>query len=324
MTSIAVDVAGASMGGARRFLDEFDNYLSQSFRQPPLVIGRGSSITPRHLLARELKSRGVRCKIAINNVSFVAGRRKIVLLRNALHFLGADEADELRHLLAPRVRVETQVVREMARRADLLVVPTHSMRERVIHHLPSAEGRIEVRLHPLSPPTSNSPAVGRTSGYILCPILDAPFKRLGALIAPLLEALETNDWAIGTNLVLTCTNEELAKMGLFAHDRVIGVGRVSHAEVGSLIRDATALVYPTKIESFGYPLAEARLAGKPVIGNDSTLSREVAGEFLMAYTSSGDVGLAVYRALTGKFVPELFNPFDPKAYFDWLLEQAQE
>ena len=45
-----------------------------------------------------------------------------------------------------------------------------------------------------------------------------------------------------------------------------------------------AIYFPTDLESFGYPLAEARVSGQPVIARDTALNREIAGPALCRYT----------------------------------------
>ena len=44
------------------------------------------------------------------------------------------------------------------------------------------------------------------------------------------------------------------------------------------------IYFPTEIESFGYPLAEARVHGQPVIAPDTEQNREIAGAALFGFT----------------------------------------
>ena len=45
-----------------------------------------------------------------------------------------------------------------------------------------------------------------------------------------------------------------------------------------------AIYFPTGLESFGCPLAEARVNGLPVIARDTPQNREIAGPALCGYT----------------------------------------
>ena len=81
-----------------------------------------------------------------------------------------------------------------------------------------------------------------------------------------------------------------------------------------------AIYFPTGLESFGYPLAEARVSGLPVIARDTALNREIAGPALYGYTQGDPDSLrhAVKVALTADVAPDP-GPFDPEQYFGWLL-----
>ena len=81
-----------------------------------------------------------------------------------------------------------------------------------------------------------------------------------------------------------------------------------------------AIYFPTGLESFGYPLAEARVSGQPVIARDTAQNREIAGPALCGYTLGDPDSLrrAVEVALTADVAPDP-GPFDPDQYFGWLL-----
>ncbi len=309
------------MGGALRFLDELDAYLAAYPSGDIRLIGRGAAIGSTHMARRELVQPSADRRIALNNVSFVRGGQKVVLLRNALHFLAPHELLNLGSMVTRRLGIETKIVRALAGRADVIVVPSQSMFDRVLRQLPIIEARLVVRHHPLSRVVSAAPAGSVLDGqrYVLCPVLDAPFKRLGPLLRPIVAALEHNGLAADTRLAVTFSDPELSAMGLHGHPKIVGLGRLGPTEARILIEGAQALVYPTNIESFGYPLAEARLAAKPVIAHDTVLTREVAGRFLMPYAVEADLAGAVDSALRVELLPDVDNPFDPVSYFDWLF-----
>ena len=74
------------------------------------------------------------------------------------------------------------------------------------------------------------------------------------------------------------------------------------------------------MKSFGFPLAEARVNGVPVIARDTPQNREIAGAALCGYTlGDGDsLRQATEAALNARITPDP-EPFDPDAYFDWML-----
>ncbi|ETA02944.1 hypothetical protein ThrDRAFT_00983 [Frankia casuarinae] len=322
---ILVDCAGARMGGALRFLTELDGYLSFRPGLQVHLVGRDRRIGPGWLARRERPGRYARA-IALNNVGFLATRgERWVLLRNVLHFLPAEEARRLPGGLPDGVARTARLVRLFARRADVVVVPTTTMADRVLTILPSLSARLVVRPHPLSP--DPTPPQARTPGRFLCPVLFAPFKPMGHLLRMVDAAATRLQEEIGAHLAITvtATDREAHEHGL-SHCRTLRfVGRLTPAELRAHQRDAGALLQPTTMESFGYPLAEARLAGIPVIARDTSHNREVAGPVLVPYSreSADDLAVALRTALTFTPRPETGNPFDPTRYFDWLLDAGE-
>lgn len=81
---------------------------------------------------------------------------------------------------------------------------------------------------------------------------------------------------------------------------------------------------PPGLESFGFPLAEARVNGQPVIAQDTEQNREIAGPALCAFTIGDADSLrhATELALKGGNTPDT-EPFDPDSYFNWLLGSPQ-
>jgi glycosyltransferase involved in cell wall biosynthesis len=63
----------------------------------------------------------------------------------------------------------------------------------------------------------------------------------------------------------------------------------SDDDLGELYRQALALVYPSEMEGFGLPVAEAMACGCPVIASDLPSIREFAGEHPL-YIDPGDSG----------------------------------
>ena len=104
------------------------------------------------------------------------------------------------------------------------------------------------------------------------------------------------------------------------HPRVELVGRLPYSELREMWARSRAIYFPTDLESFGYPLAEARVSGQPVIARDTALNREIAGPALCRYTFGDPESLrqAVHAALTADVAPDP-GPFDPDRYFGWML-----
>jgi glycosyltransferase involved in cell wall biosynthesis len=322
---VTVDVAGAAIGGAARYAAELRSYLERSERRDVRVIGAARHVEPSWLLRREAARPGARRRVALNNVTFVTpGGERWTLLGNALHFVSEAEAAQLDPALRARMRRDAAVVRLTARRADTIVVPCSAMAERVAAHLPGARHRLVVRPHPVS---AGSVSVGSVSAgparaaaqepVILCPVLLASYKRMDERLAELLGAVARHgDRSIRVRV--TATAAELPS--LVGHPTVELVGRLSELEMRDLWGRCRAIYFPTGVESFGYPLAEARVRGLPIIARDTAQNREIAGTALRGFRPGDEASLtaAVGAALTATVVPDP-RPFDPDSYFQWLL-----
>src|ERR1022692_2239078 len=186
--TVTVDIAGAQMGGAVRFSVELHDYLRRTGRQDIHVIGAARCVDPAWLVRRERARPNRGRRVALNNVSFVTpGGERWALLRNALHFLTEDELPRLDPSLRAAATRDASVVRLAARRADVLVVPSTAMADRVTRILPRARSRITVRPHPVS--ADAVPRLPRDPA-ILCPVLFAPYKRMAQRLTELLAAME--------------------------------------------------------------------------------------------------------------------------------------
>jgi len=322
---VVVDCAGALMGGGSRFLGELDGYLAARGATTAEVrlVGRGRRIAPGWLVRRERLGPHRRA-VAPNNVSFVTARgERWVLLRNLLHFLTPEETARIPGGLPGHVARTAVVARAAARRADVVVVPSSEMAQRVCDALPRLSERIIVRAHPLSVPAA-VPAADREPHRLLCPVLFSRFKDMGQLLRLADAAADrlAADSGVAVNIVVTATEREAAAEGLTETRRLRFVGRLSAAELAEQQRRCRALLYPTRLESFGYPLAEARLAGLPVVALDSDRNREVAGPVLVPYQreEAGAVAAAMHEAFAATPGREATNPFDPDRYFRWLLD----
>ena len=318
--TVTVDIAGAQMGGAARYVTELLSYLARTERQDVRVIGGARHVGPTWLLRREISAARAARRVAVNNVSFVVpGGQRWTLLRNALHFLTGSEASHLDPTLRAAASREAAVVRLATRRADVLVVPSSAMAERVTRILPEASSRVVVRPHPVS--ADSVPRLPRDPA-ILCPVLFAPYKRMDERLAELLDAVTCYpDPAVRVRV--TARPADLP-VSLASDPRIELIGPVDQQALREVWARSRAIYFPTGLESFGYPLAEARVSGQPVIARDTAQNREIAGPALCGFTpgDAGSLRRAAMLALTTQVRPDP-APFDPDRYFAWLLGPAR-
>ena len=314
--AVTVDAAGAQMGGAARYLDELRGYLARTGREDVEIIGSLRRVGPGWLLHRELSSRARSRRVALNNVGFVTpGGQRWTLLRNALHFLTEGEKARLDPALRARVRREAVVVHLAARRSDVIVAPSTAMTERIATIRPDLSGRVVVRPHPVS--VASTPRLPGDP-VILCPVLFAPYKQMAQRLTELLIAV--GDLADPSVRVRVTAHAAEVPAAVACHPQVELVGRLPYSELREMQVRSRAVYFPTGLESFGYPLAEARVSGQPAIARDTAQNREIAGPALCGYTPGDPDSLrrAVEVALTADVAPDP-GPFDPDRYFGWLL-----
>ena len=237
------------------------------------------------------------------------------LQRNALYFLTKGEEGRLDPARRAKARREAAMVHLAARRSDVIVAPCTAMAERIATVRPELSSRVIIRLHPVSvarrPTEPDNPV-------ILCPVLFASYKEMPRRLTELLAAVE--DLADPSVRVQVTAHAAELPAAVARHPQVELVGRISHGELEKLQQHSHAIYFPTGLESFGYPLAEARASGQPVIAQDTDQNREIAGPALRGYTRGDPDSLrsAVKAALAAQVAPDP-GPFDPDRYFDWLL-----
>jgi hypothetical protein len=314
--TVTVDVAGGPMGGAARFRVELYNYLERTGRRDVGVIGTERRLDPTWLVRRELVGHGRFRRVALNNVGFVTpGGERWTLLGNALHFLTESEISNLDPSLYPVAKRKASIVRMAARRSDVLIAPCSAMAERVAHILPDIKNRLVVRMHPVSA----SVVTRRNSDrIILCPIIFELYKHMSARLSEWLTA--TQGYIDPSVKMLVTASPAEVPISLAQSPRLDFIGRIGHAELSRIWSRSRAIYFPTGLESFGFPLAEARVNGQPVIARDTEQNREIAGPALYGFTPGNPDSLreATERALTANVVPQP-GPFDPVAYFNWML-----
>jgi len=312
---VIVDAAGGQLGGAARFRFELLGYLDRTGRADVQVIGSQRQVSPGWLVRREMVGGKNGRRVALNNMGFFTrGGQRWTLLRNALDFLTEAEEAALRPP-SLRTMARRDAVRLAAHRSDVLVVPSTAMAERVVAIAPGLRRRIAVRAHPVS---ADPPSRRPRENAIICPVVFKPYKPMAERLGALLQTVgELGDDSV--RVLVTAARDELPE-ALAGHPRVELIGRLPHARLREWRARSLAVFFPTDLESFGYPLAEARVSGQPVIACDTEQNREVAGAALCGYSPDDPASLrrAVELALTTRVAPDP-APFDPDRYFDWLL-----
>jgi len=311
-----VDVAGGPIGGAARFRLELYRFLERGTRDDVQVIGAKRRVSPSWLLRRELARPANTRRVALNNISFIApGCERWTLLGNALHFLTDTEIAALDPSLRVVAQRQAAIVRLAARRSDVLVVPCSAMAERVAQVLPSVSRRLVVRLHPVS--AHKIPETPREQ-IILCPVIFEPYKHMVEQLSALVIAVE--GYIDPSVKILVTASPAEVPLSLAQNQRLNFVGQLNLDALSELWARCCAIYFPSGLESFGYPLAEARANGLAAIARDTAQNREIAGQALCGFIPGDGASLrdATILALKEGVIPDP-SPFDADAYFNWML-----
>jgi glycosyltransferase involved in cell wall biosynthesis len=191
--------------------------------------------------------------------------------------------------LTPRgVAWHRRMAERVAARAAAVVVPTRAVAEALRGHLDLA--RVEVIGEGVSGDLvvpADAPARAHRlglpdDGFLLTLATLEPRKGLDVLIRALAQG--------GGDLPLLVVGQpgwggvdpaELARAEGLPTERVRVLGRLSDADLATVLDRATVLVMPSRAEGFGLPVLEAMAAGTPVVCSADAALVEVGGEAVL-------------------------------------------
>ena len=95
--------------------------------------------------------------------------------------------------------------------------------------------------------------------------------------------------------------DAIGRLAVSTRERVVRLGPVDEATKHWLLRQATALAYPSLDEGFGFPIVEAQSAGTPVVARRVGAVAEIAGDGALLVDDGGPAALAdaLGQVLTG-------------------------
>lgn len=180
--------------------------------------------------------------------------------------------------LTPRgVRWHRAMIGRAARRADTLVVPTAAVAAELGAYV-TARAAVRVVGHGVTALPAPAP-VQLPDRYVLAVGTLEPRKGIEVLIAAMAELA---DPAVPLLLAGQPGWGELDPVRLarehgLPEGRVRVLGRLSDAELATVLQRASVLAAPSLAEGFGLPVLEAMAAGVPVVHSDAAALVEVAG-----------------------------------------------
>lgn len=317
-----IDSAGAVQGGSARFLRELKLYLGQKAPANITLLGDNRQLSSSWLIQREVVARSATRRISLNNVGFANPRgTNITLLRNILQFATLEEMQHLGFTPSRRLKLQTPIVRTLARASEVLVVPCTRMAEQVRRISPTLNEKLTVRFHPVAKPAWAGEAPSHPRD-VLVPIVPQPYKNLDQHLPEFLKATDEMEGE-PVRLIVPSSPEALPRLA--EHPRVEFIGPQRSSDLEAWWRRCGAIFFPVEFESFGYALAESRVYGRNVIAQDTAQNREIAGHALQPYRRNDRSSLTAAVTASVQQVPKPDSgPFDPDEYFAWLLGGASE
>lgn len=183
------------------------------------------------------------------------------------------------------------------RHADCIVAPSYSTRDSILETYPSLpKDRFKVIYHgfeasqfqqPLAPELKEKiqAATGAKLFYPANLLNHKGFDILMKIAASLQKRLDFR-------LFLTIGREEaparydnllaqIAALGL--QQQVVMLGGIPQQQMGEAYRTFDLMIYPSLVESFGFPLLEALAYGCPVVASDTDINQETCGDAALFY-----------------------------------------
>lgn len=162
------------------------------------------------------------------------------------------------------------IIKLSAKKSDLVIVQTQWMKDAVYKMCRLSQGKVLVSLPTVGEAAQTDAAFDPAQFFY--PTAKAIYKNNACLFAA---SKLLDEQKIPHQVTMTLPAEK-------SIGSVTCVGRLPYEEVQVRYKQGT-LVFPSYIETFGYPLAEARRAGTVVLASDTPFSREVLAGYENAY-----------------------------------------
>lgn len=228
---------------------------------------RSKGVLPRALAVLEARRRQGDLNHVVGDVNFLAlllPRDRTIVTIHDCEFM--ERASAVKRWIYRWVWLELP-----ARRAALVVVPTHGVREDLQRYTSVDPAKVRVIPMPVDPRFRPSPMRGGPSEPVILQVGTRPNKNLERVIRAL-EGIPCRLIVLGE-----LTQEQrglLGRCGVRVEEHV----SLSHDEVPELYGESDLVVFASTKEGFGLPIAEAQASGRPVVAGDRPPLPEVAGE----------------------------------------------
>ena len=200
---------------------------------------------------------------------------------------------------AANVRADRFFAEHTLKRADRLIAVSENTRQDAIRILGIAPDKIETIHSGVPDDYFTAQPLRRPKPYVLFVGMIEPRKNIETLLDAWSAMRFRNDvdlliagppgWSSGRTMVRLQSGEPGVQY----------LGYVAESDMPALTAGATAFVYPSLYEGFGFPVAQAMAAGVPVVTSNTSCLPEVAGEGALYVDpkSPAEVGAALEKLL---------------------------
>lgn len=180
------------------------------------------------------------------------------------------------------------IIKLSAKKADKVIVQTNWMKKAVCKQCGLSDKRV-LKISPIVNSLDLNNEDSFDQNYFFYPTSPAVYKN-NDLIFNACEILDNKK--LNYEVALTINNNQY-------NEKIKCVGRLPYKEVIKNYAKST-LIFPSYIETFGYPIAEARMVGTVILASDCPFSHEILENYENAY---------------------FFDPFEPKELAE-LMEKV--
>lgn len=235
-------------------------------------------------------------------------RAYVVNYVHAPHFVGAHEGIRYAPMTALRLLIERLWFKLGVRYCDEVWVQTDTMAASILQAHPCCRVKVvplvdEVLFAALNAKDPSGVRVDSSSFSFFYPADGVGHKNHSRLLSA---------WKILANLgftprlLLTLKSNEMRSAAAMAGvpleelSMIENLGPISREAVLERLRTCSALIFPSRAETFGLPLLEARVLGTPILASERDFVREVcAPKETFDPESPMSIALAVQRFITG-------------------------
>jgi glycosyltransferase involved in cell wall biosynthesis len=227
----------------------------------------------------------------------------VLLVQHAGHFSPQFDAFTRRHLRRPdrvaawrmktawverSVRVASEVTVQTQALADAIATRTGRPRRR-IHVIPHGLGTVAAAPRPPERPAGRPVNIGYVAKWGVQKNFEVLFAAAARLVGQ----------GRSIRLVLTLApqlpeNQRVMRQAVAAGlvEAVDNKGEIDPATVSALYDSLDLFVFPSLVESFGFPLVEAMAKGLPIVAADTASNREIAADAALFFPPADTEALA--------------------------------